>query len=251
MVSELIAALNLPPESVVDRRIPKTLFIQNAAPTAADKRYINDGIEELWWFAALKPATIGVPEYHDEARDYVEIAVVRLSLRANARAVRLVELVHRAVPYPVLLLTEQGEDSGMSAVHKRLSQGEAGKMVLDGEMVAINCKGSHDKSVAEKFLRALALERQPKSTLFTLYQGWMDTLVALIAAGLTGSFSVPGTKEQSAARNAALQECARLNAEIIRLRAAAAKEKQIPKLVDLNMQIKRLSKDLSAAQSKL
>jgi len=42
--------------------------VEHGAPTAADKRQINDGIEELLWVAALKPTTIGVPEYCDAIR---------------------------------------------------------------------------------------------------------------------------------------------------------------------------------------
>ena len=59
----LLAALDLPASSRVDQRVPKKLLLENGAPTAADKRLINDGIEELLWLAALKPTTIGVPEY--------------------------------------------------------------------------------------------------------------------------------------------------------------------------------------------
>jgi hypothetical protein len=58
----------------VNQRVPKKLLLENGAPTAADKRLINEGIEELLWLAALKPTTIGVPEYRDEVREYLEIA---------------------------------------------------------------------------------------------------------------------------------------------------------------------------------
>ena len=73
----------------MDQRVPKKLLVENGAPTAADKRQINDGIEELVWLAALKPATIGVPVYRDETREYLEIAVLALTLRAGAKAARL------------------------------------------------------------------------------------------------------------------------------------------------------------------
>lgn len=46
---------------------------------------INEGIEELFWLAAVKPTTIGVPEYRDDAGEYLEIAVLRLSLRTGAK----------------------------------------------------------------------------------------------------------------------------------------------------------------------
>ena len=99
---DVITALDLPADARVERRVPKTLLVEHGAPTAADKRRINDGIERIQWVAALKPATVGVAAYRDEAREYLEIAVLRLILRAGAKADRLAELLHRAVPYPVL-----------------------------------------------------------------------------------------------------------------------------------------------------
>jgi hypothetical protein len=85
----VIAALCLPADVRVDQRVPKKLLVENGAPTAADKRQINDGIKELLWLAALKPATIGVPAYRDEIREYLEIAAIELTFRPEAKAPRL------------------------------------------------------------------------------------------------------------------------------------------------------------------
>ena len=88
-VDALLSALDLPAGSRVDKRVPKKMLLENGAPTTADKRIINDGIEELLWLATLKPTTIGVPEYRDEVREYLEIVVLRLTLRVAAKATRL------------------------------------------------------------------------------------------------------------------------------------------------------------------
>ena len=247
----VLAALDLPASSRVDQRVPKKLLLDNGAPTVADKRFINEGVEAVLWLAALKPTTIGVPEYRDDMQEYLEIAVLRLTLRAAAKATRLVELVHRAVPYPLLLLTEQDERSGLSAAHKRWSQGEAGKTVLDGDVVAAEWDVEHDDERWPAFRDALALGKQPRTTLHALYQGWIDTLLALQAARVTGAFAVAANAEQAALRRDALQECARLDAEIARLRAAAAKEKQMARRVDLNLELKRVEAAQAAARVNL
>lgn len=249
--ASLIEALGLPPGIRLDQRVPKNLLLEQGAPTAADKRAIQEGIEELIWVAALKPTSIGVPEYRDSLREYLEIAVLRLTLRAAAKAARLVELVHRAVPYPVLLLTEQGERLGLSAAHKRWSQGEAGKTVLEGNVVAADWGTAHDGEHWPAFREALALGKQPRTTLLALYQGWIDTLLALHAARLTGTFTVAVNADQAAARREGLQESARLDAEVTRLRAAAAKEKQMARRVELNLELKRVEAAQIAARTKL
>lgn len=163
----------------------------------------------------------------------------------------MVELVHRAIPYPVLLLSEQGSQTGLSTAHKRWSQGESGKTVLDGEVVAVEWDAGHDAERWPGFREALALGRQPRATLYALYQGWLDTLLALQAARVTGDFAVAANAEHAAGRRDALRECARLDAEIARLRSAAAKEKQIARRVELNLELKRAETQLATARARL
>ena len=251
-VQDLITALDLPGSCRVDQRVPKKLLVENGAPTASDKRQINDGIEEIQWRAALKPNTIGVPEYRDDVREYLEIAVLSVTLRGNAKAGRLAELVHRAVPYPMVLLLNSEQTLMLSLAHKRWSQNEAGKVVLDGDMVEVALPGAAPSSAIETaFMQALALARQPQATLYALYQGWMDSLEALLAARLTGSFRDTNSPEQAAARRQSLQDCQRLELEAVSLRAKAAKEKQLARQVELNLALKRVQAQLAAVREQL
>lgn len=249
--ADLIAALNLPVSAQVGRRVPKKLLLENGAPTAADKRHIADGIEELFWIAALKPTTIGVPAFRDAEREYLEIAVLRLALRTGAKATRLIELVHRAVPYPLLLLVEHDDKMVLSAAHKRWAQNEAGKTVLDGELVIAELNPERDAGLWPAFSAALALERQPHANLRDLYQSWIDTLIALKAGRLTGRFTPAADPKQATARQEALRECARLEAEMARLRAAAKQEKQMARQVELNLALKRIEAAHAAACERL
>lgn len=248
---ELIAALDLPASVRVGRRVPKTLLIEHGAPTAADKRRISEGIEGLVWSAALKPTTIGVAAYRDDLREYLEIAVLRLTLRTVAKMARLIELVHRAVPYPVLLVVEQGDKVQLSGAHKRWSQGEAGRTVLDGEVVSGEWTERAPDPYEPAFLEALPLGRQPRTSLFALYGGWLDTLLALQAARRTGRFALPASPEAAGSRREALRQCQDLDAEITRLRAAAAREKQMPRQVELNLELKRVEAARAAALARM
>jgi len=249
--ADLIDALDLPADARVDQRVPKKLLVENGAPTAVDKRQINDGIEELRWLATLKPTTVGIPEYRDDTREYLEIAVLLLVLRPNSKAKRLNELVHRAVPYPVWLVTEHAPKLTVSLAHKRWSHGEADKTVLDGELIEGRLGDELPADVTQEFLGTLPLERQPRVTLHALYQGWIDAVLALQAAQLTGSFASSKSSEQAAARRDALQVCAEIESRIAALRTAAKKEKQLARQVELNLELKRLQADYSAAREKL
>ena len=253
---DIVLALGLPDGCRVDQRVPKKLLLENGAPTAADRRLVNDGIEEIQWVAALKPNTIGVAEYRDDLREYVEIAVLTVTLRATdnkpAKVARITELVHRAVPYPVLLLLKSGQSVALSLAHKRWAQNEAGKIVLDGGVVSIALPDDAPSEAAlSAFTRALALTSHPQTTLFGLYQGWIDSVQALLAARLTGSFKIAASPEQAAARRQALLECERLELEATRLRTQAAKEKQLARQVELNLALKRVQAELATARQQL
>jgi hypothetical protein len=239
----VIEALGLPADARVDQRVPKKLLAENGTPTAADRRQINEGIVELLWLAALKPTTIGVPAYRDDGREYLEIAVLALSLRAGAKAPRLTELIHRAIPYPVFLVQSHPEGVALSLAHLRWSQGQAGQMVLDGPLISTVLDAGAPG--ADDFLATLDLTRQPRQHLHALYQSWIERFEAHAAARHTGTFVPAADPAAAERRRAALAAHDRIAREITRLRARAAKEKQINRRVELNLQVKQLESHLA------
>jgi hypothetical protein len=244
-VTAIIDALALPPDARVDQRVPKKLLLEQGAPIAADKRQITAGIEEMSWIAALKPTNIGVPEYRNEVREYLEIAVLTVALRPAAKPPRLIELIHRAIPYPVVLVTQHGDTVNLSLAHKRWSQGETGKTVLDGEVAEVEWSHGGRDTHERDFLAAMALARQPRGDLSTVYQGWIDRLNALSAARITGAFTVPATTAQAAVVREGLETYDCLKRELAGLRTQAKREKQLNRRVELNLEIKRLEAEMA------
>jgi hypothetical protein len=277
----IVDAVEIPASARIGQRVPKKVFLERVK-AAADRRRVQDGVEELIWAAALKPSNIGVPAYRDESREYLEIIVVTVELRPAAKLERLNELIHRAVPYPVLLVTTQSEALTVSLAHKRLSQAEAGAVIADGPIITAPIGSSaclaradgerapalartksrsagipsapesgHATAIDEAFLASIALAAQPRSDLHALYHGWITRAEALLAARVTGHYMLSPTESAAAARRAALESHARLDREIAALRARAAREKQISRRVEINMTIHRLTAELAAAKTNL
>lgn len=246
---DIIAALQLPEHAQINQRISKKLLIENLMPTASDRKQISDGIEDIYWIAALKPANCGIPEFRDAQREYVEVAVLQMILRPDARTDRLVELLHRAVPHPALLLSTQGSSVQLSFSHKRWAQNEAGKIVLEGTILTQSLTLPSQLTIA--FLNAMGIDHQPRSNLKAFYQGWIDTLQALQAAQHTGIFRVAQCQLDATTRHVALQVCSELETKILALRGKAQNTQQIARQVELNLQLKQLQRALGEAQAKL
>jgi hypothetical protein len=244
--AEILEALCLPAGAVVDRRVPKKLLLENAAYAAADRRWIQEGVEEVRWFGAIQASNCGVAAYRDGVREYIEVAVVYWKLAAAARTGRLTALLHRAIPYPVFGVSEQGGALRISLCHKRWSEGEAGKVVLEGDLVGC---GVRDADWAGDFLGALALSRQPRDSMKSLYNGWMETVEAVQAAERTGRFRLLSVPEAAARRRAALAELARIEKLIAAVRAGAQRESQRSRQAEANLELQRLRAELAAAQA--
>jgi hypothetical protein len=247
----VIAALDLPVEARVDKRVPKKLLFEHGAPTAADRKQIQDGIEVLTWVAALKPSNIGVPAY----RDYPEIAVLASEWRPKAKAARLTELIHRAIPYPVVLVVAHGIVITLSLAYKRMALNETAATIIDGAAIVSPPLDVHAQvatsGLTERFLESLPLGSQARVHLCAVYQGWIDRVEALRAGCITGQFALTANSQAAAVRRVALVQHDRIQMEIASLRGRAVKETQINRRVEFNMSIRRLEGELAVLQTKM
>ena len=251
VIGTIVEALALPASARVDARVPKKMLVEQGAPTTADKRAIQDGIDELQWFAACKPATIGVPSFADDTRDYLEIAIIGCAFRPAAKTVRLIELIHRAVPYPVLLITADASGATISAAHKRKAQNEADRVVIDHVVTTTGQRLDPPDAVQRAFLQSLALAQQNRADLYALYSGWLSRIEALNAAQVSGAFVATDDSTAISRRRAALDDHARLTKELETLRASARREKRFSRQVDMNLRIQALERQISSLKSSL
>ena len=124
-------------------------------------------------------------------------------------------------------------------------------MVIDGVVAA---SGLHPETPEEQergFLQSLGLARQPRRSLWTLYEGWIARVEALNAARLNGSYVATDDPHAIEQRRQALDASAQIMRQITGLRAHAKREKQLNRRVDLNLEIQRLEADLASHKKNL
>ena len=261
MVADIQAALGLPEGALVNQRVPKKLLAERGAPTAADRKLVHEYIENVQWIAALKPTNAGIAAFVDAVREYLEVSVLSIELRDtdcfSAKAKRIAELAHRAIPYPVLLVLDDGANLALSLSHMRRAQDGTANTVLDGEhgwalFPAINIPTGEPYATArQQALAALRVGRQAWATLWHLYQAWIEVVIAWQAVPLTGCFILPTSAENAAATRQAGHRIGELQQRIESLRRAASRERQIAKLAEAKQAIKLIQRDIDAERAKL
>jgi hypothetical protein len=240
-VEQAIAALSMPPDVRVDLRVPRTQLTAHGAPTRADERILAQGLDELFWVASLRPDRIAVPALRDDAREYLEVVVFTARLRPAAKVARIVELIHRSIPYPLVLVVEHADRVLLSLAHKRASAAERERVVLDGEVLDGPLS---DDAIGGAFLAALSVAGLPRNDLFALYQGLIERLQALLVGRLTGAFALPATPASVDLRRDGLRRYDAVAREVASMRRLGLREKQVQRRVELSIGIRRLEGDL-------
>lgn len=244
-VVALTEAFELPPGEP-PRRVPKATLVENV-PTAADRRLIDTKLGRLEWIAAINPATTSIAA--GEA-DGLTIDTINL-LAARTRGPmppRLSEIIHRAIPKPVILLhRDETSENGaaMSLAAKRAAERELGHVVT----TALHDTGplSHEDDL---FLKELRLSRLPTRNLNTLYTGLIERTEALAAARCAGRpFRMADGADEIARWRLALTEVTAHRAEIVRLSALMRKEKRLSVKVELGETARQVKMRLDAAQA--
>lgn len=247
--------MGFPADCQLDKRIYKKLFHENAQLSATDKKAFSDDIDRIDWRFKLSPHTTGVPAYTDDQHEYLEIAILEVTCKTSKRISRIAQIIHRAIPYPLMILFCHADSILISLAPKRYSQAEKGAIVAD-EFMNTDWINLNQLSHSEQsFLSSLKLAELPTTHLLALYSALVERVVALDCARLTGKYSLE-VRERSPdydthSRRQRLDECRQLETSIAELRVQIKKETQFNRQVELNTQIKKLSDQLAAKSATL
>ena len=239
MTDTLYSNLAIPESCHLGKRVFKKLFAQNASLTAADKRAFGDDIDTVTWQFTLKPSTVPIRAYEDDEREYHEVAVIQVNLKSDKRTKRIAEVIHRSIPYPVLLVLSLPPVFAVSVAHKRFSRAERDAVVAEDVRLTDWIDPDALSGEHSGFLSSLTLSDLPHTHFLDLYSAFVDRVAALDAARLTGSFTLHNSAEQQAQRLSRLAECRSIEQQIAEQRAVLKNETQFNRQVELNTSIKQ------------
>ncbi|NLN42781.1 MAG: DUF4391 domain-containing protein, partial [Methanosarcina sp.] len=242
----LLSRFGFPEASDLGKRVFKKHFFENATLTPADKKSLQDDVGTITWQYTLKPSTIQIKPYTDEQREYLEVAVLEITLRSPRNYKRLAEVIHRAIPYPLLLVFIQNSEAGsdeleddenledmpreteskvaLSVAPKRFSQAEKGAVVVEEFFTTGWIDLEKISDIEQAFLDTLNLSNLPHTHFLAFYSALMDRFIAFDCASLTGKYLLGNEEISQEARRQQLTVCHELEGKIIKLRAILRKE---------------------------
>lgn len=247
MTDSIYKYLAIPDTCFLGKRVFKNLFLKNAQLGAADKKAFDQDVDSILWQYTLKPATVPITPYRDDHREYLEVAVLQANLHQVARHQRIAEAVHRAIPYPLLLVLACESRVTLSVANKRFSQSEKSKIVAEEIFSTDWLNPDSATGVEFDFLGSLNFRALPQANLYTLYCGYIERIIAHQCAKFSGKYTLQPPAADWQSRRDQLAKCQQIEQNISELRRQLKSETQFNRQVELNMQIKGMEKKLALA----
>lgn len=215
--------LGLPKTTEFNKRIPKQKFYENINVTPALRRIFIDQIKVVYWCNKIAPSTMNL----EAGSNVTEIEAFEIKLNSVPLDISVLRQIDKEIPYHIVFLLEYGgKYQAWTAYKEKAGSGNNAFKVdvyyhtdwLSEDELALKLDGLNMDAVYENYVRQIA----------------GDALHAT-------SGGEPESLKESIERDKQIQQ---LKKQIDVLQVKIRREKQLNRQMELNMEKKKLEKEL-------
>lgn len=243
--------LELPEKCRLDKSVFKKLFYENAKLSTTDKKWFTKDINLIKWKYTLKPESTLIFAVKEKNYHYNEIAVIEVELEDDEHIKRLSDIIHRAIPYPLLIVYKGDDWVRFSVAEKRFNKADDQAATIIEYWITDRIDEELQNTVDQAFIEQLSYTRQPRLNLKVFYKGWIESFISYKVSRVTGHFDMLDEESKKQKRIEALNEYRVMEEKIEYLRATLKKEEAFSEKVKLNVDIKQLEKQLKQTAKQL
>jgi hypothetical protein len=170
---------------------------------------------------------------------------VDVFLKKSGKAVRVAELCHRAMPYPLVVVLHGGEAIMLSMAEKRCSRDGKEQVVLER---VVNTDWMREPQLLD-FCKAANFSNSRKLRFQELYLHYMNLLEVQRCALITGVFREDGLSPDK--RRELLARLHQLEHQMMEIKAKAKRETELSRQIEFNIVFKRLEENAKAVLATL
>jgi|AntAceMinimDraft_17_1070374.scaffolds.fasta_scaffold01706_4 hypothetical protein len=252
MIDILYEKMMIPESCYLGKRVFKKLFHENAKLNVTDRKALRDDVDTIIWQYSFKPTTIPIQSYEDDQQEYHEVALLQVNLKQTGRVNRLAEIIHRAIPYPLIVVFVSDTICLISLADKRFSQVEKEAIVAEGFQTTGWLDLLKPTESQGAFLESLEISRWPHTNFFVFYRAAMDRVIALKCAEQSGRYSLELPNGLTVDdRVCKLKQVEKLKQEKSGILNQIKNEKNLGTQVQMNTQIKNITDLIEEISSEL
>lgn len=245
--------LQLPDRSLLNKRLTKAFFLKNFQLAPVEKKLLNTVIQSMEWLASIKLSNSNIPVVKNANYSYEEIQVMICTLPANQLEKHdksCIELFHKYIPYQMMVIVEDETDFIINTCDKRINQNDKQKRTIEAYYSSPQQSKLYKNEVSSTFFDSIKFAEVNKTNMETLYKSYIQALVQLKAATVTGSFN-KRTQKRTEEDMANLLAIETIEKDIISLASRLKKESQLSNKVNLNVEIQKKRQEIEDIKIKL
>ena len=254
--------IKAPNTAIVNNIIPKQDIFEATKMNKADKDYFVRYIKQIRWMYKFDDASIRIKSYETEEKSYLEVELISIKLkkefqeynhntgnyhRYDARLDRIVDILLRFIPYPILLCAEFNDEIKFYVSHISESKLDYDKITLDE---LINTEWINTKEMDNfdlELIDKLQIGNLDKTNVYTFYDDIVTAIIQYNGSKEVGQ-SVALSKEEI---QEIMDKIKSIEREISNLRVKIRKENNFSEKVELNIKIKGLQDEIEKLQGVL
>ncbi len=286
LTEALYRHMALPDTAFLGTRITKKMLNDSASHngivlTTQEKQLISESVQSIEWRYTLKPETINIAAWVTDQVEYAEVALLHLRLKSQPTANdtqlhacfnKLAKLLHKLIPYPLIVVVEHGEALALSLADKRINQADKTKWVVEHVYQTPWFIPKRLSGEQQAFLLDFSLKNAANINYYALYQDLIAMLIALETSKISGCYLAKnpalnslhaagkpdkqrigsGVVEQSnSEKTALLKQLENLEAELNAIRNKLKNETQMSSKMRLNVEAQKLKQTMADIKGKL
>lgn len=254
--------IKVPSAAIVNSILPKQDIFEATGMTKSDKDYFVRYVKQIRWLYKFDDASVRIRPYETEEKSYLEAELISIKLkkefqeynhntgnfhRFDARLDRIVDILLRFIPYPILLCAEFNDEIKFYVSHISESKSDYDKITLDEliytDWIDTNNLDSFDEELIEK----LQIDNLDKTNVFTFYDDMVTAIIQYNGSKEVGQEVTLSSDEIQKI----MDDIKVLERKIAEIRVAIRREDNFNKKMDYNIQIKELQMEIKLLQEEL
>jgi len=239
----------------LNKKLDKKIFYDYADLNKKEKNVITKYIERMELTYLLTPSTINIQPFISDELHYEGVMYITVRVREEATEKQITvieEVIHGALPNPVIIVFSLNDEMLVSTCMKRLNKVNQSSVVL-GEIHRTEWINLHnfDNSLTHDFIQSIHLTKVNFSNFYEFYKEVDLAVQAYQQMKVVGSFQVVKDDKKREQQQVIIGKINKAEQEIAKLKKAMKKESQFNKKVEYNVKIHQLAKIRSELQSEL
>jgi len=241
---------HFPSRTLLNKRLTKVFFTKNFDLSSSEKKTLQNEVIRMEWVSSLKPSNTNIPKFETETHLIEEVQFMTCEVsNLDKYGKTVIDLFQKYIPYQIVLVIEDKDFWMLNLTEKRINHNDRSKRTIE-KSFSTNPIHKTEYNTVKEFIKTLSFDRVNRSTLNSVYQSYINSVIQFKSYVITGIFNEKNF-EKNKRDIESIERIEIVKMEIITFKNQLKKETQLNNRIFINMEIQKRKKEIKRLKVKL